>query len=348
MSYPMPAPVVGAETEQDLTPALQTVLARVRLRARRRVAWLRKLWHEDGESGGRLAVTHAEVDAALDDRDAPALEAAWFTAEPALDALNNDLAAIEAALAADTESRLADLHQIFGLGSQDSDLFQACLALAVDPSLARVYAYLQDHAGRGYVTEDLVARLFGHGRCSLWDPASPLRRWQLVAEREAAPGEPLLLACDPMVRDWLLRAEMLDEHLVGVAYTHPPLTSLEGWPVAETARFLAKATGAAQAHRVRVCVTGPSGSGRRTLAACISAELGLPLLAIDTDQVDDAAWTQVYIRAQRQAYLAAAGIVVTQSGQRNRPLRWRTKSRRQCASLGLPFDLNLVFERTST
>ena len=300
MSYAMPAPVVGVEEAQEWTPALQAVLARVRLRARRRVAWLRKLWHEEGESGGRLAVTHTEVDAALDDRDAPALEAAWYASEESLDALNDELAHVEAALAGDAESRLAFLHQIFGLSAQDSDLFHAA---ALDPSLARVYAYLQDHAGRGYATEELAARLFGHGRCGLWSPESPLRRWQLVAQREVTPGEPPLLACDRMVRDWLLGENALDEHLVGMAAIHPPLPPLEGWPVAETAQLLANTDNGASINRARVCIAGPLGSGRRTLAACISAELGLPLLAIDTDRIEDQAWPQVFIRAQRQAYL---------------------------------------------
>ncbi len=39
--------------EPALDPALESVLRRVRIRARRRAAWLRKLWAEEGESGGK-------------------------------------------------------------------------------------------------------------------------------------------------------------------------------------------------------------------------------------------------------------------------------------------------------
>lgn len=308
MSYAMPALAMGVEEEQALSPALQQVLTRVRLRARRRAMWLRKLWHEEGESGGRLAVTHAELDTVLDDRDAPASEAAWYASEANLGILNHELAKVEAAIASDTDSRFALLHQVFSLRAQDSDLFQACLALSLDPSLARVYAYLQDHARRGYVTEDLVARLFGHGRCCRQGYESPLRRWQLIIEREVAPSEPPLLACDRMVRDWLLGEETLDEHLIGKAYTYPPRVPLDGWPVKEIAHFLSNTGNGAQVNRSRIRIAGPPGSGRRTLAACISAERGLPLLAIDADQIEDQAWPRVFIRAQRQAYLGRCAL----------------------------------------
>ncbi len=55
--------------------------------------------------------------------------------------------------------------------------------------------------------------------------------------------------------------------------------------------------------RMRVRIAGHRGSGRRTFAAVVSSRLGLPLLAIDADAVDDAHWHQVFCRAQRQAYL---------------------------------------------
>jgi hypothetical protein len=289
--------------ESSLDPALQRVLTRVRLRAHRRAAWLRKLWSEEGEPGGLVAVTHAEINMFLDDRDAPEVETAWLAAEEAAGRWNGELAAVEAAMADDGDSRLALLHQIFGLSPQESDVLQAGLAVSLDPSLARVYAYLQDHAGRGYATEPLVARLFGHGRCCVWSCESPLRTWELVTEKEIVPGEVPMLVCDQMVRDWLLGENDLDEHLVGVATLHPPLPPLEGWPVQETADVLARIVNNGHAGRARVRISGLVGSGRRTLAACIGAELDLPLLVIDADRIEDRDWDRVFVRAQRQAYL---------------------------------------------
>ena len=48
--------------EIGLDPALQRVLDRVRLRARRRAAWLRKLWAEESEPDGAGTITHAEIE----------------------------------------------------------------------------------------------------------------------------------------------------------------------------------------------------------------------------------------------------------------------------------------------
>ncbi len=201
--------------EPSLDPTLELVLRRVRLRACRRAAWLRKLWAEEGEPGGKLAVTHAEMDTHLAGLDSPEAEAAWLASDPSVAAWNRELAEVETALAGDEDSPLAQLQRIFGLSVEDADIFQACLAQALDPSLGRVYAYLHDHAGRGYVSQELVARLFGYGRAGLWNAASPLCRWELVQVREVAPGEPPLLACDPLLRDWLQSRHSLDPYLVG-------------------------------------------------------------------------------------------------------------------------------------
>jgi AAA+ superfamily predicted ATPase len=281
---------------------LDRILTRVRLRARRRVAWLRKLWCEESP-GGEPVVTHAEIDSHLDDRDAPEAESEWYASDESVAQWNRDLADVEAAMAADDDSRLVMLCRIFGIEEQDIDLFQACLAVSLDPALSRVYAYLQDHAGRGYVTETLVARLFGHGRCCVWSPESPLRTWGLVMEQEVAPGEPPMLTCDRLVRDWLLGQSDLDEHLVGIATLRPPLPPLAEWPVRETARLFERMVNNGHTGRARVCISGPPGSGRRTLAACVSARLDLPLLTIDADRVEEQDWQRFFVRVQRQAYL---------------------------------------------
>ena len=111
--------------ETGLDPAVRLVLARVRLRARRRAAWLRKLWSEEGAPGGGMVVTHAEIDTLLDDRDAPDAEAAWFAGHDAIEPLNCDLADVETVLEADGESRLALLVDVFGLSLQEADVLQA-------------------------------------------------------------------------------------------------------------------------------------------------------------------------------------------------------------------------------
>ena len=98
------------------------------------------------------------------------------------------LARIDISIAKNESSRLAEVKGVFRISKEETDLLEACLAVALDPSLARVCAYLQDHTGRAYVTEDLAARLFGYGRSSVWSAESPLFRWELIFARDMGPG----------------------------------------------------------------------------------------------------------------------------------------------------------------
>jgi AAA+ superfamily predicted ATPase len=300
------AAIAAQQTERAGTEMLlrepRLVLARVRARARLRAEWLRRLWDAEGPPGAGLVVSHAEVDAVLEDRDSPEAEAAWLASEARLAPYRSHLAAVEKELAQLEASRLAGLANVFGLSRQDMDLLQACLATALDPSLRRVWAYLQDHAGRAYMTADLAARLFGYGPAP-WNAESGLFRWELITETEVGPGEPRLLACDPYLVDWFTGRQALDHVLLDTAQLHPPLPPLARWPVAPTVSFLERVLNDHSEARVRVTIYGPRKSGRRTLAAAVASRLGLPLLVIDADAIGDQEWRRVFLHAQRQAYL---------------------------------------------
>jgi len=298
-----------AAGDMELDAALLRVLLRVRLLAKRRVAWLRHLWSEEisvPTQAGAMAVSHAEVDSILEGKDLPAAEAAWL-AQYGLE-FQRSLEELEAAMSADRNSRFALLHQIFGLEAMDSDMLQVCLALSLDPSLARAYAYLQDHAGRTYATEELVARLCGHGSCGTWSADSPLFRWDFILRQEVTPGEPALLACDPMLRNWLMGFSGTDEVLVESAHLWPPLQPLPSWPVTETVERIQHLVNRGQQERVRVRVQGVPGSGRKTLAAAVASRLGLPLLLVNADAVSDDAWIRLYVHAQRHAFLDRSAL----------------------------------------
>jgi MoxR-like ATPase len=319
MTTPLTPPVTTPAAVPRLDPVLQHVLARVRLRARRRATWLHTLWAEEAYPNRNSVVTPGEVLTALDDHDDPATEANWYATSDVVAPWNEELGSIEAALldllrdgatAEMNASRFVLLHAMFGLSAADSDILQAALAVAVDPSLARVYAYLQDHAARDYATDYLIARLFERGRCCVWHPDSPLHRWRIVTERDIAPSEPPCLVLDRVVRDWLLGKNSLDERLVGLATVQPVLADLADWPVDAIARRMADAIGGAGTPQ-RVTVIGPPGSGRKTLAANVSARLGLPALVIDSDHIADADWDEVFVRAQRQAFLDRSALVWT-------------------------------------
>lgn len=286
-------------------PILELVLQRIRLRAKRRITWMRKLWREEGDSGGQLAVTHAEIDIYLDHRDSPEAEYNWYVSDDTIRQLNRELGEVEAKIAADKNSRFTKLHQIFKLSQEESDLFQLCLAIKLNPSLARIYAYLHDHAARGYATEELALRLFGYGHNSLWRTDSSLAKWGLIIEKEAAPGEPSLLKCDPFIAQWLLGHEGLDESLADIAMFYPTQPPLKNWPVKSATALLERIL-KQETKQVRFSVIGPPGCGRRTLATIICSRFKMRLLVIDSDHVDN--WRQVFVRAQRQALLDNCGI----------------------------------------
>jgi AAA+ superfamily predicted ATPase len=273
-----------------------------------RTAWLQKLWNEEGVPGGNLAVTHAEIATHLLDRDSPAAEAEWIGSNPQTVAWCEELGRVENALSCLPRSRLVALDQIFGLNPEESNLLQACVAVALDPGLARVCAYLNDHAGRPFITEALAARLLSYGRCGIWNANSPLFSWELISARESGLGEPRALLCDPQVSGWFLGRQELDETLLGFAHYHPPRPPLASWPVRETAEFLRQVLAMEAAGRTRVIIHGPRGSGRKTFAAVLSAELGLALLVIDSDGIEDPEWRRAFLHAQRHAYLNRCAI----------------------------------------
>jgi hypothetical protein len=195
-------PAVEAVTQRvSSASVLELVLLRVRLRARRRAAWLAHLG--DGAKAEAQPGLDLNLVACLGDRDTPEAEAAWYESTGDVRHLNEELEQVERALAGESGARLLQLCNLFRLSEPELDLLQTCLAPAIDPSLGIVYAYLQQHPERSYATEALAARLFGYGRRSLWDPGRPLVVWGLVSAGEAAAGEPCPLAIDPLVRYWL-------------------------------------------------------------------------------------------------------------------------------------------------
>jgi hypothetical protein len=263
---------------------LERIILRVCLRARRRAGWLAEL---RGETGALL--------------DHPADEAAWMERDATASSFASPLAEVEQAFVLDRGSRLAALEGLFALEPQESDVLQAALAVDLAPELQRLLSSLHELPGRSWLTESIVARLFGHGRRRVFLPDSPLRRWGLVHEESLSPGEPRALVIDPQVRDWLCGQHRLDASLVAVSQLVPAHPPLAGWPVeAIVGRAERVLEGGG---KLRVRVSGVPGSGRRTLAAVVAGRLGLPLLAIDADRIEESDWPRVFVRAQRQAFL---------------------------------------------
>jgi adenylate kinase family enzyme len=300
----------------DLAEAsvLELVLMRVRLRCRRRAAWLAHLW--GGSIAEGYATFEATVQASLDDRDTLEAESFWFETAEEVQLINDKLGKVEQALAGDAGAGLAQLAEMFRLSQPEMDLLQACLAPAVDPSVGTVYGYLQHHAGRNYATEPLAARLFGSGRRAMWGPSCPLARWGFVTAGDAASGEQAALTVDPIVSAWLQGEMRIDAALAGLVRMIQPRKPLESWPVAEAIRLLQR--GLAREATLRLAVVGPPSSGRRTFSAAVAAHFGIQAVAVETAEVADADWPNLFMRAQRLAVLGGFALVWHGSGLNRR------------------------------
>jgi adenylylsulfate kinase-like enzyme len=206
------------------------------------------------------------------------------------------LARLERAQAEDEASPLAQLVRTFRLTPRDRDVLITCLAARLDPSLDLD------------VRETSVARLFGHGRVASVTGGSPLSRWRLVT----IDGHDRRLQIDPAIVPWVVGERATDPALAGSTTMRAAKPPLQAWPVTETVADARRVLEGG--HPARIWVVGAPSSGRRTFAADVAAALGMDLLTLDTGAIDDGAWAESYLRAQRQA--AMFGVALGLVGER--------------------------------
>ena len=283
-----------------------------RLLARRRGAWLQHLWMNEGSIDGRATVTHSELAGILADQDSLAAEAEWARNQEPVNRWSLEADELKSALDEVPNSRFARLARVFGLSAEELDLLRLSAAIAFDPALARVCAYLQDHSGRTFLTEELAARLLATDRATVWTPEMNVYRWELVQTRDTGISEPQALICDPQIRDWLLGKSSLDEVLVGAArIVESNGLVLPEWPVDETASWVNESLKAEEARRLRLIVVAPRGGGKRNFASAVVEKLGTPLLGVDSDILDETNWGRFFLHGQRQAFLDTASLAWT-------------------------------------
>ena len=287
----------------------EQILQRVRLYAQRRILWLRKVWIEVGAQKGNGQGIHFEIDGYLKNMDLPVFELKWYESDTQVQTLTKEITQLENALKKDTKARISLLVKTFKLGSAEIDLLHTCFAFSLDPNLSRVFAYLHDHSSRGYVSESLIARLYGHGYCLPLSPIAPLKLWGLVTEIDSGRGEPARFEISPFIRNWLLGMDTLDEVLTGITrqqLVHPPLAN---WPVTAVVEWIQKMRKADASAKLRLFIAGAEASGRRSFAAAVANKLKMPLLSINSERISEARWDLVYMSAQRQAHLTQSSIV---------------------------------------
>lgn len=284
------------------------VLRRIRLLARRRIAWLRKTWAEVSEHSNGTFDAHTEVDGYLFDRDLPHQEASWYEQDSAMQDITFKLNETERSLFNNTSSRLHALSHIFGLTRLDTDIIHACLAVSIEPNLGRVFAYLQDNAARSYVTESLVARLFGYGSCIVLPPTSPLKIWGLIKEILPSQGEQARLEIDSFIKNWILGLDGPDEALIPFTNILPVKEPLSIWPVQSLIVEIKRLLKDRPQNLLRVFIEGSQGSGRKSFAALIGKQFGIPVLAVNADRIPENRWPIMYMFVQRQAFLFNTAI----------------------------------------
>ena len=114
------------------------------------------------ESPHPSAIQHEEVDRIVRSRGARAEESVFYHENKEALRLGEEIVAAEAALARDVRwTRMIETLELSGL---DVHLLAAASALALDPSLGRVYAYLHDQPEMLHATVWLAVGLFGSER----------------------------------------------------------------------------------------------------------------------------------------------------------------------------------------
>ena len=283
--------VAPARSEED-GAALELVVQRVRMRLGLRLAWLTHL----------RGLGLGDVDIATGDRDRLDDELAWRE-EAVPPELLAALAATQEALRGGAPGRLGVLAEVFGLAAPELDLVHVCLAADEDERVGRVLALAAgDDQGRR-VTEAAAARLCDRRTTVLATSESPLRLWGIVVDAPGPPGDAPSVALDPTIAAWLHGVSELDPRLVGVVRGTTARGLLETWPVDEVVERCRPRPGQDQPDPTRIVVRGRSGSGRRSFAAAVCAELGLQSAEVDSDRIPPELWPATFVAVQRHAYL---------------------------------------------
>ena len=310
------------ETTNRLRSAEPAFITRIRLRARRRMIWLRHLWGTslaDAEQG--LAISHNEVDRILagTEQDASA-ESIFYETEATARQLSRQIHAIDQWVVND-EAR-ERLRRDFVLTEAEIDLLQLAVAVEVDPLLRRVYGYLHDDATAGSATPWLASSLFQWSSPISFGPHAALVRWRMAWPLEGLVN--LWAVNAPWVADahmvsWLTRGDGRDPAL-GSAIQCIPACKGKGKICLYPAQLAAMQTfvqamrkeqrvspaGEASPVPIELELIGPEGAGKRTLATQFCAELGIGMLIADAGLLlsSDVALPVLVERATRAARMA--------------------------------------------
>jgi AAA+ superfamily predicted ATPase len=306
----------------------ESFLARVRLRAQRRVLWMRSLWSDD-ETGSGLAISHAEVDRVLvSPEKMAARESSFYETNPQARELT---ARIRDADDLDAKDPAWNWLRQFGSTRYETDLLALCIASEIDPPLRRVYAYLQDDATAGHVTPWLASGLFQWPPVVELGPQSALVRWHIARPVPSAVNPWAAIAPwvpDPHIVLWMTQGPTLDPTLgtaVHVLHADQSQQMMCLYP-AQFESIKQFVLALREVAPVEINLVGAKGLGKRILASQVAAALGRSLICADAALLlgGDVSFSLALERAIRAARLAslAGAFLYWQEAETANPKIW--------------------------
>jgi hypothetical protein len=306
---------------------LAAEMSRLRLILHRRSLWLRKQWSHDAvQDYMAWKISEAHADWLLREEDRTA-EADFYQTDPAAALIGRPLAALEQQIAerrqamreAGAPAGLDLLAQLFDLTAFERDTLLLVVAAELDPSLERLYAYLQDDLTRRYATPHLAMALFlppEHSPQTAYQsllPDGALRRFRLlVVEEQPGPFAGRALRIDERVLDFVLGRNRLDEKLRPIL--DPPPEALTSSSDRELARQIVSWIQAVPhlASFRTVNLLGASNAVRANLARGACDELRLNLYELNTAcvPVAPAERRETLACIEREAVLLQAALYV--------------------------------------
>jgi ATPase family associated with various cellular activities (AAA) len=294
-------------------------LHEVRLRAMRRVLFVREQWRSSSYPGEEhLAISHSEVDRA-------------FTPSPFINDLASSFyrthekaaslsAAIDQLAQEPADEVWSHLIQTLGVAPQEENLLRLALAAAADPRLGRVFGYLEDGTTSSGATMALADQIFDTPGARVPPPSSAVWQWRLLEPNTPpgiSPSSNTVFRADPSLLDTLLgRVDKADwsPGTTGRVIQAPSGGGIRSQLAHDIATFanhvLVEADPRSPVH-VEAELVGPQGSGRKTLAAATSDLLQMALIAVDCAYFAEAADPELLVvREVRRALLSKAALAI--------------------------------------
>ena len=307
--------------------AFHPVCSVVRLRAARRTLWMRHVWDQIPEAPHYAAIQHEEVDRILSDPEqAYVREATFYRENEDAAKLRHEIQVAEEALAFDP--RWQRTIEGLQLTKIEANLFAVASALALDPSLGRVCAYLHDQPEMTHTTVWLASALFETIGSSGIATGSPLLYWHLLRRAPDAGLFPETWGgwlANASAMAWLLSQG--DDDLPHGARLVPAgqykdLPALYPDEAVALEHFYTLALARSPAT-IEFELLGPDGSGRSTLAGQFAAAKEKSLLYVDsavlTTGANDIEVAERVVAAIRAATLRDA-ILLWDEGSDPHPL----------------------------